>query len=51
MWGLDCSYYKKTFDTLNELIEDVRTSGMDPNYEVTRDGVGTGEDAWDHIVL
>ncbi|CAB4174973.1 hypothetical protein UFOVP972_96 [uncultured Caudovirales phage] len=49
MYSLKCKYYTKEFPTLEALIDDVMTSGMDPNYEVTRDGRGTGEDAIDLI--
>jgi hypothetical protein len=51
MYSLDCSYYTKSFTTLNELIDDVTISGMDPNYEITRDGKGIGENAIDYIVF
>ena len=44
MYSLDCPYYKDEFDTLDELINNVMESGMDPNYEITKNGVGTGED-------
>ena len=43
MYSLDCSYYKKEFSTVEELMEDVLASGMDPNYEILRDGKKTGE--------
>jgi hypothetical protein len=43
MYSLDCVYYTKTFPTLDQLIDDVISSGMDPNYEITKDGKGTGE--------
>lgn len=43
MYSLDCSYYKKEFNTIDELINDVMMSGMDPNYEITRNGKSTGE--------
>jgi hypothetical protein len=43
MYSLDCKYYKKKFNTVTELLEDVVSSGMDPNYEITRNGHGTGE--------
>ena len=43
MYSLNCSYYTREFSTLNELIDDVVFSGMDPNYEITKNGVGTGE--------
>ena len=49
MYSLDCSYYEKEFETLDALISDVTTSGMDPNYEVTRNGKGIGENAIDFI--
>lgn len=43
MYSLDCDYYYKEFNTINELIEDVLMSGMDPNYEITKNGKKTGE--------
>jgi hypothetical protein len=43
MYSLDCVYYEKEFTTLDELIDDVIASGMDPNYEITRNGRATGE--------
>lgn len=43
MYSLDCQYYIKVFKTIDELIFDVTQSGMDPNYEITRNGKGTGE--------
>jgi hypothetical protein len=43
MYSLKCVYYIKTFSSLDQLIDDVVTSGMDPNYEITKDGKGTGE--------
>ena len=30
MYSLDCDYYEKEFNTINELIDDVLMSGMDP---------------------
>ena len=50
MYSLDCNYYKKKFNTISELIDDVLSSGMDPNYEITRNGSSTGETAWDLMV-
>jgi hypothetical protein len=50
MYSLDCNYYQKEFSTLDELITDVMTSGMDPNYEITRNGKRTGEMLSDLIV-
>lgn len=49
MYGLKCDYYTKQFNTLDELIDDVMMSGMDPNYEITRNGKGTGEQVSDLI--
>ena len=49
LYSLDCKYYDKKFGTISELINDVVISGMDPNYEVTRNGVPTGEDLIDLI--
>jgi len=51
MYSIDCSYYTREFNTLEELVDDVVTSGMDPNYEVTFNGKGTGEDLCDFIVM
>ena len=47
MYSLDCSYYYQKFDTIDQLIDDVVSSGMDPSYEITKNGVGTGEDVID----
>lgn len=47
MYSLKCSYYKKSFATLEELLEDIAATGMDPNYFVTRDGRSIGERAFD----
>ena len=44
MYSLDCSYYSKTFDSVDDLVNDVIQSGMDPNYEITRNGIPTGEE-------
>jgi hypothetical protein len=50
MYSLDCSYYTEEFNTLDELIDDVISSGMDPSYEITRNGSPTGETVWDLMV-
>jgi hypothetical protein len=49
MYSLDCSYYKKEFSSIDELVEDVTISGMDPSYEITFDGSGTGENMLEYI--
>ena len=50
MYSLDCSYFKKEFDSVNDLVNDVASSGMDPNYEITHNGILTGEMASDFIL-
>jgi hypothetical protein len=49
MYSLNCSYYDKEFSSINALLDDIMSSGMDPNYEITKDGKSTGETAWDLI--
>jgi hypothetical protein len=51
MYSLDCPYFDKHFETCQELIDYVISSGMDPNYEITYNGIGTGEFAEDQIVF
>jgi hypothetical protein len=51
MYGLDCAYYNKWFSSLDELLEDIKISGMDPSYEITVDGEGIGEKAIDFITF
>tara|TARA_R110000868_G_scaffold374469_1_gene638965 strand:+ start:266 stop:448 length:183 start_codon:yes stop_codon:yes gene_type:complete len=43
VYGLKCSYYTKTFNSIMELVDDVVTSGMDPNVKITRNGKVTNE--------
>ena len=50
MYSLDCEYYDKEFETLDELLQDILDSGMDGSYEVTKDGKSIGETAFDFIV-
>jgi hypothetical protein len=50
MYSLDCSYYNKQFNTIQELIDDVIASGMDPNYEVTHNGTPTDRTLADLII-
>ena len=50
-YSLDCSYYDKKFITLDELLDDIASSGMDPNYEITKNNKGIGEQAIDLIVF
>lgn len=51
MYSLDCSYYTKSFPTLEKLLLDILESGMDPNHEITFNGKRTGELAIDLIVI
>ena len=48
-WSLDCSYWGQKFQSLQQLLDAVMSSGMDPNYEILRNGRRTGETAWDLI--
>lgn len=49
MYSLKCCYYDKEFNSIQELIQNIIESGMDPNYEITKDGKPTGEMAIDLI--
>lgn len=51
MYSLNCSYYKKEFGSIIELINDVIISGMDPNYEITFNGESIEEKAIDYIAF
>tara|TARA_B100000497_G_scaffold61013_1_gene69270 strand:- start:3381 stop:3536 length:156 start_codon:yes stop_codon:yes gene_type:complete len=51
MYSLDCKYYEKEFNTIDELLDDITISGMDPSYEITRNGKSTGEQAIDLITF
>ena len=51
MYSLDCTHYKKEFPTIDELLEDIVSSGMDPNYNITKNGIDTEESAWELIQL
>ena len=51
MYSLDCNYYQAEFPTLGDLIAHIMISGMDPNYEITCNGTGTGEMAIDLIQM
>ena len=51
MYSLKCSYYSAQFPTIGDLVAHILISGMDPNYEITLDGVGTGDFAINHITF
>ena len=50
MYSLDCSYFDKEYNSINELVNDVIVSEMDSSYEITYNGVGIGEECWDFII-
>jgi len=43
MYSLDCDYFVEEFSSIEKLIYYVEQVGMDPNYEITRNGKLTGE--------
>ncbi len=51
MYSLNCSFFTETFDSVHELINHVTMSGSDPNYEITKNGIPTGEMAIDLITF
>ena len=50
MYSLDCLYYTKEFTTIEDLLQDIIYSGMDPNYEITWNGEPTKEFAVDLLI-
>ena len=51
MYSLDCSYFDKEFSSIDALLEYCVENGMDPNYEITFNGKGTGEELFEIMVL
>ncbi len=49
MYSLKCEYYGAEFTCIGDLIAHIMISGMDPNYEITKDGKSIGEKAIDYI--
>jgi hypothetical protein len=49
MYSLNCDYYEREFETIDELVDDVISSGMDPNYVILYNGEGTGSEVIDFI--
>ena len=49
LFSLDCKYFDKKFSSIGKLVDYVVSSGMDPDYEITKNGVPTGEDLIDLI--
>ena len=50
-YSLDCSYYNNTYSSREELLKAIVEEGMDPNYEITKNGKPTGETAASLIVF
>ena len=50
MYSLDCSYFDKEFSSIDALLDYCVETGMDPNYEITFNGKGTGEKLSEIIV-
>lgn len=48
-YSLMCDYYKKSFTSLESLLDDVIVSGMDPNYEIFINGAPSGENVINYI--
>ena len=49
MYSIDCSYFDKSFKSISELVDHCILHGVDPNYEITRNGSGIGEYLIDFI--
>lgn len=49
MYSLKCSYYTAEFKSIGDLIAHIMISGMDPDYEITKNGKSIGEKASDYI--
>jgi hypothetical protein len=49
MYSLDCNYFAYQFSTLDDLLVHIIDNGMDPNYEITKNGKPTGDIAIDLI--
>jgi hypothetical protein len=50
MYSIECSYYKKQFELLKDLINDLIVSGMDMDYDVTYNGITTWAKASDFVI-
>lgn len=50
-YTLDCNYYNKSFKNIDDLIDDITLSGMDPNYNILLNGKKTGEKIIDLIIF
>lgn len=43
MYTINCTYYTKSFSTIDDLVDAIVRDGMDPNYEILKNGKPTGE--------
>lgn len=51
LYSLDCSYFDNKFPSIDKLVNYVVENGMDPNYEITKNGKLTGEKVIDLILF
>ena len=49
VYTLDCPYYHRNFDNIDDLLEDILSSGMDPSYNILKNGHDTEELASDYL--
>lgn len=49
IYTLDLQGYNKEFDSVNDLIDDVKNLYLHPNTAILRDGIKTGETLDDYI--
>jgi len=50
-YSLDCNYYNKSFNNIDDLISDIMKTGMDPNIEILCNSIPTGETPNDIITF
>ena len=50
-YTIDCTYYTKSFNNINDLVDDITISGQDPNYEILLNDIKTGEQIIDLITF
>jgi len=48
-YSLNCKSFKEKFNSIDTLLDYIKDSGADPNYEITENGVGINETAWDYL--
>ena len=50
-YTIDCNFYNKRFNNIDELINDIIITGQDPNYNIILNGRKTGEQIIDLITF